>query len=238
MAAATVPRDAQDEVGIFRIATGAGVGFAAALLAIVFPISFLLIATYDPTGILSLDQTAFVDAIGLLILAGALLFLFSLFIYRRGFSHLRKVDSRFTLASILCLIGSIGFLLVLIAAAFLIGSANSLLSCVNGAPTHAFTCLKSSEPFGAYTGLVGFWLGWLGGVGIVLGLFAASSRFHTRSVGFGALLYMILLVVLIGPFIALVVSFPGSEFLLGLVPFLSVLAPYFVFHGARPVATA
>jgi len=217
--------------GLYRLATGAGVGLAGAVLAIVVPIVFLLIAAYAPGGFLSLNQSAFVVATALLILAGAILFLISLFLYRRGFAQLRKVDGRFMAASILCLIGSIGFLLILVAAIVVVGSASSLLSCVNGHPSHALTCLRSGEPLGAYTGLVGFWLGWLGGVGIVLGLSAGSSRFHARQIGAGAALYALLLIVLIGPFISLVVTYPGSEYILALAPFLSVLAPFFVFRG-------
>ena len=168
---------------------------------------------------------------GLLILAGALLFLVSLFFYRRGFALLRKVDSRFAVASILCWIGTLGFLLVVVAAIVIVGSSSSLLSCVNGQPTHALTCLRSGEPLGAYTGLVGFWMGWLGGVGIVLGLSAGSSRFKTREIALGAALYAVLLLALVGPFVSLIVSFHGVEYLLVLVPFLSVLAPFFVFRG-------
>jgi|GEM_PF-466898 hypothetical protein len=232
MATTSATGSEQDRTGLFRIATGAGVGLAAAMLAIVVPVAFLLIASYDAFGFLSLHQTAFLDATALLILAGALLFLVSLFFYRRGFALLRKVDPRFTVASILCLIGTLGFILVLIAAVVIVGSASSLLSCISGQPTHALTCLRSGQPLGAYTGLVGFWLGWLGGVGIVLGLSTGSSRFKTREVGLGAALYAILLLALVGPFVALVVSFPGVEFLLLLVPFLAVLAPLFVFRGA------
>jgi NADH:ubiquinone oxidoreductase subunit 6 (subunit J) len=234
---ASVPRNEQDEIGLYRVATGAGVGLAGALLAIVIPVGFLLIATYDGGGFLSLNQAAFLDATGLLILAGALLFLFSFFLYRRGFAHLRKVDSRFTLASVLCLVGSIGFLLVLVAAIVIVGSSSDLLSCINGHPSQALSCLRSGQPIGAYSGLVGFWLGWLGGVGIVLGLSASSSRFKTREIGWGAALYAILLLALIAPFVALVVVFPGVEFVLVLVPILSLLAPYFVFRGARPIVT-
>lgn len=237
MATPSIPRSEQDRAGISRVATGAGIGLAAAILAIVLPIAFLLVAAYDPSGFLALDETSFVYATGLFILAGAVLFLFSLFVYRRGFAHLRKVDSRFTAASILCLIGSVGFLLLLVAAVVIVGSASSLLSCVSGHPSHALTCLRSGEPLGAYTGLVGFWMAWLGGVGIVLGLSAASSRFKTRAIGAGAAFYAVLLLVLVGPFVALVVSYPGSEYVLPLIPFLSVLAPYFVFRGARPLAT-
>jgi hypothetical protein len=232
-----VPRSEQDQAGLYRVALGAGIGLAAAVLLIVVPVIFFLIAAYDAGGFLSLHQAAFLDSTGLLLIVGALLFLISFFVYRRGFSHLRKVDSRFTVASVLCLIGSIGFLLILIAAVVIIGSSSSLLSCLNGHPSHALSCMESGEPLGAYTGLIGFWLGWLGGVGIVLGLSAASSRFKTRSIGLGAMFYGILLLALIGPFVALVVAFPGSEFVLLLVPVMSLLAPYFVFHGARPIVT-
>jgi hypothetical protein len=217
--------------GFFRVATGAGLGLAGAVLAIVVPVLFLLIATYAPSGFLSLHQSAFIVATALLILAGAILFLLSLFTYRRGFAQLRKVDSRFTVASMLCLVGSLGFLLILVAVVVIVGSTNSLLSCINGHPAHALTCLRSGEPLGAYTGLVGFWLGWLGGVGIVLGLSAASARFRTRAIALGSALYAVLLVVLIGPFVSLVVSYPGSGAILALVPVLSVLAPFFVFRG-------
>jgi uncharacterized membrane protein len=233
MATTSIPGSEQDRTGLFRVATGAGVGLAAALLAIVIPVVFLLIASYGPTGFLSLHQTAFVDATALLILAGAILFLVCLFFYRRAFALLRKLDPRFTVASILCWIGTLGFVLILIAAVVIVGSSSSLLSCVSGHPSHALTCLSSGEPLGAYTGLVGFWLGWLGGVGIVLGLSAGSSRFKTREIAVGAALYAILLLALVGPFIALVVSFPGVEYLLALVPILSLLAPYFVFRGAN-----
>jgi len=232
--AATAPQvpSEPEKQGLARLAVGAGVGLAGAVLAIVVPVLFLLIAAYAPSGFLSLDQTSFVVALSLLILAGAILFLLSLFLYRRGFAQLRKVDSRFTAASVLCLVGSIGFLLLLVAALVVLGSASSFLSCISGHPTHALTCLRSGEPLGAYTGLAGFWLGWLGGVGIVLGLSAASSRFHARLIGAGAGLYAVLLLVLIGPFVALVVSFPGSEYILVLTPLLSVIAPCFVFRGA------
>ena len=235
MAATSTAPSEEEQRGLYRLATGAAVGLAAAILAIVIPVSFLLVAAYAPSGFLSLNQPSLIYAIALLILAGAILFLLSLFLYRRAFAVLRKVDPRFTAASILCLIGSIGFLLVLVAAIAIIGSANSLLSCVSGHPSHALTCLRSGQPLGAYTGLVGFWLGWLGGVGIMLGLLAGSSRFRTREIGVGAVVYALLLLVLIGPFISLVVSFPGVQYLLIVVPFLSVLAPFFVYHGTGPL---
>lgn len=233
MAQPPTPPTELETTGLFRIATGAGVGLSGALLAIVIPVAFLLAAAYAPGSFLTLHQTGFVEATALLILAGAVLFLISLFLYRRGFAQLRKVDRRFIVASVLCIIGTIGFLLILVAAVVIVGSASSLLSCISGHPSHALTCLRSGEPLGAYTGLVGFWLGWLGGVGIVLGLSAGSSRFHSRSLGVGAALYGVLLLALVGPFLSLVVAFPGVEYLLLLAPVLSVLAPLFAYRGSR-----
>jgi hypothetical protein len=236
MATTSTPPTEPDTAGLFRIGTGAGIGLAGALLAIVLPVGFLLVASYDPGGFVALDQTGFLDATGLLILAGALLFLLSFFIYRRAFAVLRKVDRRFLIASVLCLVGTLGFILLLVAAIVVVGSSSSLLSCINHQPSHALTCLRSGAPLGAYTGLLGFWLGWVGGVGLVLGLSASSSRFHRREIGVGAALYALLLVALIGPFIALVVSYPGVEFILLLAPILSLLAPLFVLRGSRPMA--
>ncbi|HKN07474.1 MAG TPA: hypothetical protein VJ021_07755 [Thermoplasmata archaeon] len=236
MAAISIPHSEQDQTGAFRLATGAALGLAAALLGIVIPVLLVLIASYDPGGFVALNQAGFLYSTGLFILAGALLFLFCFLIYRNGFAHLRKVDRRFTIASILCLLGSLGFILILVAAVVIVGSSTSLLTCINGQPTHSLTCLRSGQPLGAYTGLIGFWLGWLGGVGIVLGLSAGSSRFHNREVGLGAVFYALLLLVLIGPFVALVVAFPGVEYLLLAVPVLALLAPFFVYLGAGRIA--
>ncbi|MGA8604625.1 MAG: hypothetical protein WB788_06140 [Thermoplasmata archaeon] len=236
MAVSMIPHTAQDQTGAFRLATGAALGLAAALLGIVIPVLLVLIASYDPGGFVALNQAGFLEATGLFILAGALLFIFCFLIYRNGFAHLRKVDRRFTIASVLCLVGSLGFLLILVAAVVIVGSSASLLTCINGQPSHALSCLRSGQPLGAYTGLIGFWLGWLGGVGIVLGLSAGSSRFHNREVGLGAAFYALLLLVLIGPFVALVVTFPGVQYILFAVPVLALLAPFFVYLGAGRIA--
>jgi NADH:ubiquinone oxidoreductase subunit 6 (subunit J) len=236
MAPMWMPWSEQDQTGLNRLATGSALGVAAAILGIVLPVFFLLIATYIPSGFLALDQPGFLDATGILILAGAILFLFCFLIYRNAFAHLRKVDRRFVLASVLCLLGSIGFLLILVAAVVVIGTSSSLVSCISGQPSHALSCLRSGQPLGAYTGLVGFWLGWLGGVGIVLGLSAGSSRFHNRDIGFGALSYALLLLILIGPFVSLVVAFPGVQYVLLAVPVLSLVAPFFVYLGAGGIA--
>jgi len=227
-----MPAREEDQSGAHRLAIGAGLGLAAALLTIALPLLFLYLTTYFPGGFFTFG-TNFFETLSILVLAGAILFLVSLFVYRRAFAVLRKVEARFWIASVLCLIGSIGFLLIVILAAVVLGSSSSLESCLHGSPSHALTCLRSNQPIGAYSGLLGFALTWLGGLGIVLGLFFAGHRFDRGSLTGGAVLYLLLLLVLIGPFIALIYAIPGTQYILLVAPILALLAPALVLGGAR-----
>lgn len=232
MPANVSPARGEDQTGARRLALGGGLGLAAGVLAIALPLVFLYIATYDPGGFFALGPTFF-RYLSILLLAGAILFLLSLLLYRRSFAVLRAVDPRFRVASALCLVGSLGFLLLVVLAAYVLGSTDSLASCLQGAPSHALSCLRSNQPVGAYSGLVGFWLGWLGGLGIVLGLFFASRRFVLGTLSGGAVLYLLLLLVLVGPFLGALVTLPGAQFLLLVAPFFAVAAPALVLAGAR-----
>jgi NADH:ubiquinone oxidoreductase subunit 6 (subunit J) len=232
MTAPRVTFRTEDVKGARRIATGASLGIVAAAITLVLPLALLWIALYGPGHILTLNATL-VEAISVLILAGAILFLLSLFLYRLGFAALRAVDPRFTAASILCVVGSIGFLLLLVAVAVVLGSTTSLLNCIGGQPSHALSCLRSGQPLGAYTGLLGFWLGWLGGVGLVLGLASAGRRFARGALYGGSIIYSLLLLVLVGPFLALVYPVPGAGLFLLALPVLALLAPALALAGAR-----
>jgi hypothetical protein len=234
----TPAEDAQLETrGVHHIGTAAALGLAAGILAVVVPIAFLLLTSYAPGGFFTFN-TLFVQATTILVLVGAILFLLSLFFYRRGFGVLRKVDGRYTAASILCIIGSIGFLLLIIAAALLLGSSNSLLQCLHGQPSHALSCLRSTSVFGEYTALIGFWLGWIGGLGIVMGVFLTGGRYHRGALYGGGVLYAILLLLLIGPFLDLLAPIGEVRYLLLLAPVMTVLAPGLVLAGARSVPVA
>jgi hypothetical protein len=237
MADDTHPASTEDQSGARRLALGAGLGLAAAILTIVLPLSILYIAAYSPGGFFAIGSDLFSD-LAILVLAGAILFLISLFVFRRGFATLRKVDPRFWAASVLCLIGSIGFLLIVVLAAVVLDSTSSLSSCLHGAPSHALSCLRSNQPLGAYSGLLGFVLTWLGGLGIVLGLSLAGHRFVRGSLSGGAVLYLLLLLVLVVPFVALITPVPGVQYVILIAPVLAVLAPALVLSGAgRPPET-
>jgi hypothetical protein len=227
---ATPPAE-YEEKGVLRLGLGAGLGFAGALCAIVLPLSFLFLAAEFPGGFFTWNSM-FVEVTSILLIAGAILLLISLFVYRRSFAALRKVDRKFVVASVLCIIGSLGFILLLVAVAVVANDSGSLLTCAHGQPSHALKCLESGQPFGAYTGLVGFFLGWLGGVGIVLGLLLAGSRFHAGALTAGGAVYALLLIVLILPFLALFVTIPGGGYLVLLSPVFAVVGPALALAGS------
>jgi hypothetical protein len=217
--------------GLGRIGTGAGVGLAGGIVGVILPIVFLWLSSHNPGGFFTYNTTL-VDTTGYLLVAGAVLLLVSLFLYRRGFSVLRKIDGRFAIASVLCVVGSIGFLLLLVSAAVLVGASSSLIHCLHQSPSNALSCVRSGQPLGAYTGLVGFWLGWLGGLGIVIGLGLTGRRYHNGAVSGGSALYAFLLLVLIGPFLGALTPLPGIDYLLLVVPFFIVLGPGLVLGGS------
>jgi len=221
----------QEEKGVLRLGLGAGLGFAGAICAIVLPLLFLFLVAQFPGGFFTWNST-FVEVTSVLVIAGAILLLVSLFVYRRSFAALRKVDRKFVVASVLCIIGSLGFLLLLVSVAVVANNTGSLLTCVHGAPSHALKCLESGQPFGAYTGLVGFLLGWVGGIGIMLGLLMAGGRFEAGTLSAAGALYGILLLVLILPFLALFVTIPDASYLVLIAPLLAVVGPGLALAGS------
>ena len=219
--------------GAFRLGLGAWLGLFAGLIAIVLPSVAIFAAAYNPGGFFSFAPSL-VQTSGALVLGGAILFVLSLFLYRWGFSALRRVNPDFYVASALCMLGSVGFVLILVAAAVVTGSASSLLTCIHGQPSHALSCLEANQPLGAYTALVGFVLAWLGGFGIVLGLWLAGSHYREPALTLGSGVYLFFLFLILAPFVELAFALPDGQFLLVIVPVMSVAAPLFVLLGVLP----
>jgi hypothetical protein len=220
-----------DESGAGRLGIGAGLGFAGALIAIVVPMLFLFVVATFPGGFVTFGS-GFLELASLLVLVGAVLLFLSLLLYRRGFAALRRVDRRFHVASILCLIGSLGFLLLVVTAALVAGNPSSLLGCAHGRPSHALSCLESGQPVGAATGLVGFFLGWVGGLGVVLGLGFAGRRFRSGTLSGASGVYAILLVFLLVPLLGLFVSVPSLGDLILFAPLLAIVGPALALVGS------
>ncbi len=222
-----------EERGVYRIALGAWLGLFAGAITIVLPSTAIFLSVYAPGSLFSLG-TALFQIVGLLVLGGAILYLLSLFLYRRGFAALRRVEGEFALATVLCLVGSVGFLLLLVTATVLAGSSTAVAGCIHGQPTRSLSCLETNQPLGAYTAVLGFVFGWVGGIGIVVGLAFAGNRFDEPALRLGAFFYLGLLVLLIAPTLALMAPFDGVQFLLLIVPILAVVAPALVLAGTIP----
>lgn len=235
---AGVPTNLQWEArGLRRLSIGAGLGLAGGIAALVLPVAFLFLAAYNPGGLFAFTD-AFLRMLTILVLAGGILFLLSLLMYRFSFGAFRRVDRRFWFASGLCLLGTIGFLLLVAGVGLLIGDSGTLSGCLHGRPTQALGCVRSEQPLGAYTAVIGYWLAWLGGLGVVVGLFLTGVRYHRGWLYGGGVLYGLLLLVLAGPFVALVITIPYAGELLLLAPVFVLLAPGAVFGGASRALAA
>jgi hypothetical protein len=218
--------------GLRRIATGAAVGLAAGIMGLVTPIILVLFATYSPGTLFSLGRTLF-EVTSILALAGALMFAISLLIYRLGFAALIKFDPRFWVASILCLLGTLGVLLIVVAIAIAYSSSDAMSQCIQGAPTRALSCVRSAAPLAAYSGTLGFWLAWLGGLGIVVGLALAGRRYTQASLYGGTAAYALLLLGLVAPSLGVLFAIGSLEYPLLLASVLAIIAPALVLGGSR-----
>lgn len=236
-ASARPPIIPHERKGLHRFRIGAWAGLIGAVAAIVLPFTLFWFAAHNPGGIFTFDSTL-LQYTNWLLIAGALLFLLSLMMYRSGFSALRKADPRFNVAIALCWVGSIGFLLVILVASYFLGSLGSITACIHGQPTSALSCLNSQSPLGAATAVIGFWLGWVGSLGVVLGLLLGGGRISSGLLILGGVLYVLLLVVLVLPFAGLLTRVPGLEYILVLAPLFAILAPLFVLGGAHRAEVA
>jgi hypothetical protein len=222
----------RDEKGARRLAIGAWFGLIAGFLAVVVPVAVIEISKYSPIGWLTLASTSVLTS-SLVILVGAVLFAVSMFFYRSAFSKMRKFDPLLWGATILCLVGSIGFVLLVIATGYLSGHSDTLAGCLKGPASGILSCIESGEPFGGYTVLVGFLCAWLGGLGIVVGLLVSSGHLGRGTIGLGGVVYLLFLIVALIPFIGIIVEFPGIRYILLLLPILVIAAPALVLSGGK-----
>ncbi|MGI0054562.1 MAG: hypothetical protein ACREBZ_02430 [Thermoplasmata archaeon] len=230
MAAASPPPMLKYGIRHFRI--GGILGVIAGCVAIGLPVLLFGLARYAPGGYFSV-ATSFVQSASLLVLAGAICGILSFHFYGSSCSHLRRAKLHFWAASVLCTIGTVGLLLVAIAAAFAAYAGSSLVGCAQGSLSDAFSCIESVSPLGAYIIVLGFWISWIGAIGIVLALSLGSGLFQSKFYAIAGVIYAILVVLLAGPLVAIVQPIPDVSLLLLLSPILAILAPTLVVL-ARP----
>jgi hypothetical protein len=213
-----------DPKGLRWIQSGAVLGLVAAVTGLAAPVSLLVLASYSPAHLQTFAPTL-IRATAFLAFAGAVLFAVSLIAFRVGFATFRTFDPRFRSSSILCLIGTLGYSLLAVPTAAALLSSDALLQCLQQTPTGALACLQSVAPLAGYAAIVAFWLVWLGQLGIVVGLVLTGRRFHDVSLYAGTVLYGLLLLVFIAPFIGLVFSNSLLIYVIFGVAALGLLAP-------------
>jgi hypothetical protein len=234
MAESVVPRGGDESKGLHRLATGSTVGLAAGIVGLALPVTLFFFSTYSP-GTLLIRSSTLIQVTAIMALAGAILFAISLLIYRFGFALLRAADKRFWAASVLCILGSIGVLLIVLPMLLAFATSDTMASCIQGAPSKTLSCLRSAAPLAAYVGIVGLWLLWLGGVGIVVGIGLASVRYREAWLTGGAALYALLLLGFIAPVLGFVFSIGGLVYPILALPVLVILAPAVISHGSHRV---
>jgi hypothetical protein len=217
-----------------RLHTGAWLGITAGVVGLLLPAVIVLVAAYGPAGLLPFEEPV-LQATGVLALGAALLFALSLLFYRSGFAALRPLDPRLWIATALCLIGTLGLLLVLAGIALTLTSSGALSTCLSGAPSHLPSCLESQVPSAALLGGSGFGLAIFGDLGIVVGLGLAGRWFDSRGIYGGAAAYAILLVLLAGPALVFVDPVASLSYPLLAAPLMVLLAPALVASGTPPV---
>jgi hypothetical protein len=218
-----------------RIATGSVVGLAAGVVGLALPVALVLLATYRP-GWAVLTGSQLIEVTSVLAIAGVLLFALCLIFYRFAFSAIRRFDHRFWAASALCILGTVGLILLLVPIGLAFASSDAIANCIRGSPSHAFSCVSTVSPLASDWAIAAFWLAWLGALGIVVGVGLAASRFHQAWFYAGAAAYGFLVLGLLGPALGLVVtSLPITDPLLA-APILLFVASALTFHGARRAA--
>ncbi len=227
MSGTPAPRAPGDRTGRRRLFLGGLFGLAGGVLGFVVPAALLLAAHFAPG---AGDDPASVE-LGAIVAAAGLLFL-CLVAYRSGFRALRSADRRFRIASTLCLVGSIGLLLLLAAAAYVSGSASDLAGCFTGAPGATVSCVRDHVPSTSVGGglavefaLAAFVLAWVGSLGLVFGLGWEARRIGSAALGASSALYALELLVLVGPIAGYLLALPAASDTVAALPFLGVLAP-------------
>jgi len=226
----SVPASTEEGKSAIVLRLGSLLALGAALVAGAVPATLALLSRRHLYG-LAAGSRSVVATEGLLVAAGAVLGLLAFLCYRRAFGHLRHTDPWLAPVSLTCLIGSVGAIAVIVAGALVSGGSSAVTDCLGGRSTHALACLRSADPTTGYLVVAGFWLVWVGAVGLCVGLILSGRHFRRRAVVVGGILYAVLVVDVLVPFAGTLAAVPGTTEALVLAPFAAVAAPLLVYVG-------
>jgi len=211
---------------------GSLAAIAGSVVALGGPVALLALTGVRWAG-LSRSSSSTYTAEGLLVVAGAVLLLIALLLYRRAFVHLKHVDPRLKPVALLCLVGSAGAIVLVVVGAIVASGPAGLAGCLGGHPTHLLGCLRSKDPTAGYLSVVGFWLLWAGAAGLAAGLIVSGRHFGRPAMTAGGIVYAVLAAELVEPFAALVVPLALTAYAVGAAPVAAVTGATLVYLGAR-----
>ncbi len=201
------PVDAEER-GVRRAQLAALLSVLGIALALLGPfILFIALGLTIPVigisfGAAALTITLIEGLLGLVV-AGVFLEMISFGLYTSSFGLVRHVDSRFRAPRALSVVGVVGFLLVGLAAAALLGEIFQAVECAaSGAGT---SCIDPTiAQLAAFMFIGGLLLGFVGWIGLLLGLYRFGSRYESTLLKVSAILMIFPLVNLIAPILAFV----------------------------------
>jgi Protein of unknown function (DUF973) len=233
----SVPASTEEGKSSTYLRRGSLIAAGGALVAVAVPAALVLLSRRQLYG-LSAGSHSAVALEGLLVAVGAVLLLLAFLLYRRAFAHLRHADPRLGPASVLCLVGSVGAIAVVVAGALVGGGPSAVTGCLGGRSAHALACLRAADPTVGYLALAGFWLAWVGAVGVCVGLVLSGRHFRRRLVVAAGVVYAILVLDVVVPFAGAIAAVPGTNEALAIAPFAAVAAPLLVYVGTPPARSS
>jgi len=219
------------EKGLSRLLLGGILGIVASVLAVDLAVTVIDFVLYGQGTLLPIDPRS-VRVVGALLLIGDVLYLISIFLYRRSFAQLRAYESRLKWASALGLVGSIGFGLLVVVSGIVLGDPQPLVGCLHGPLSELRACFQASLPVGEYSALVGFVCSWIGAWGVGLGFLLSARPLRQPWIFLGGILYLLFALLLAVPFVAAYTPVSGFEYLDWALPTLALLGPLCVLLGS------
>jgi uncharacterized protein DUF973 len=200
-------------VGVRRIQAGAIAGIVGIVLGALTPFYLLFIlgvgvnAATATGGAASVGFTL-VEVVFLSLFAGVALVLVSFGLYAAGFAKLRRADRKFGAPMGLAIVGLVGFLVIVGLVGLLAALLLQVIGCGGpGVATASCVTLAATvpDPVTLVGGLfLGFIVGLVGWIGLVLGLYRVGKRYGSTLTRIGAILYIVPVADVVAPVLIVV----------------------------------
>jgi hypothetical protein len=199
--------------GVRRIQAGAIAGIVGLALGALTPFYLLFVLGVGVNAATATGGSAsvaftLVEVVFLSLFAGVALLLVSFGLYTAGFAKLRRADRKFGAPMGLAIVGLLGFLVIVGLVGLLAALLLQVIGCGGpGVATSSCVTLAATvpDPVTLLGGLfLGFIVGLVGWIGLVLGLYRVGRRYGSTLTRVGAILYVVPVADVVAPILILV----------------------------------